>query len=195
MSGRVPLGRKPLRAIAGALTSWRRGTGGVSRVQLATSGNTTEVDSYWGRHTVRAPAFLSRRGSRRNLEWRFAEYPLFREFTGLWGEHDGEVVLDYGCGPGNDLAGFAIHTGARHLIGVDVSERALSLAARRLALHGVEAHRFQLIRVGDADPSLPIDDGSVDYAQSLGVIHHTSDPAGVSGRDTPGARDLAVPAV
>ena len=29
------------------------------------------------------------------------------------------------------------------------------------------------------DPHLPIEDESVDYAQSLGVIHHTSDPAAV----------------
>lgn len=137
------------------------------------------MDSYWGGHTVRAPAFLSRRGSRRNLEWRFSEYPLFRELTGLWGEHDGEVVLDYGCGPGNDLTGLAINTGAQRLIGVDVSERALTLAGRRLALHRVGPERVQLIQVADAEPTVPVADESVDYAQSLGVIHHTSDPGAV----------------
>ena len=142
-------------------------------------GRETKVDRYWGGHTVRAPRFRSRRRSKRYLEWRFAEYPLFREFTGLWGEHGGEVVLDYGCGPGNDLTGLALYTGARRLIGADISEQALSLAGRRLALHGVERDRVQLIHIADSDPGLPLEAGSVDYAQSMGVIHHTSDPAAV----------------
>ena len=79
---------------------------------------TTAVDQYWGGHTVRAKRFRSRRASERNLEWRFEQYPLFREFSALWGSHDGEVLLDYGCGPGNDLTGYALHTGARRIIGV-----------------------------------------------------------------------------
>jgi SAM-dependent methyltransferase len=148
-------------------------------IQTAAGGGETSVDRYWGGHTVRAPRFRSRRRSKRYLEWRFAEYPLFREFTGLWGEHDGEVVLDYGCGPGNDLTGFALYTGARRLIGADISEQALSLAGRRLSLHGVERDRVQLIHIADSDPGLPLEAGSVDYAQSMGVIHHTSDPGAV----------------
>lgn len=147
--------------------------------ERASSGERTRVDRYWGGHTVRAPGFLNRRTSERYLDWRFAEYPLFRELTGLWGDHDGQVVLDYGCGPGNDLTGLALETGARRLIGVDVSERALSLAGKRLALHGVNPDRVQLILVTDGNPGLPLADDSVDYAQSLGVIHHTSDPASV----------------
>ena len=55
----------------------------------------------------------------------------------MWGEHDGEVILDYGCGPGNDLVGYALYTGARRIVGVDVSPRALELARDRLALHGI----------------------------------------------------------
>ena len=110
----------------------------------------TAVDRYWTRHTVRAKRFRSPRASERYLEWRFHEYPLFREFSGLWGERDGQVVLDYGCGPGNDLAGFASHTAASRIIGIDVSEVALDLAAERLALHAVDAGRIELIRVADA---------------------------------------------
>ena len=98
---------------------------------------TTAVDRYWTGHTVRAARFTSAARVERYLEWRFDQYPLFREFSGLWGDHDGEIVLDYGCGPGNDLIGFTIHTGARRLIGLDVSPTALELARERLALHGV----------------------------------------------------------
>ena len=27
--------------------------------------------------------------------------------SGLYGQHDGQAILDYGCGPGNDVIGFA----------------------------------------------------------------------------------------
>jgi ubiquinone/menaquinone biosynthesis C-methylase UbiE len=139
---------------------------------------TTAVDQYWAHHTVRAERFRSRRASERNLEWRFAHYPLFREFSGLWGDHDDEVILDYGCGPGNDLVGFAINTGARRIIGFDVSQTALDLAARRLELHGV-ADRVELLRGADEDPSIRLEDASVDHVNCQGVLHHTSHPAAI----------------
>jgi SAM-dependent methyltransferase len=183
MSGLVTRGRAYAATVADAfaraLPSPRRSAVDPPPIYPASGGDTTNVDRYWGGHTVRAPGFVSRRSSQRYLDWRFAEYPLFRELTGLWGDHDGEVVLDYGCGPGNDLTGLALHTGARRLIGVDVSEKALALAGKRLALHGVAPERVQLIHVADSDPTLPLDDASVDYAQSLGVIHHTSHPGAV----------------
>jgi SAM-dependent methyltransferase len=142
-------------------------------------GGRTAVDSYWTGHMVRAPDFLTARGSGRYLEWRFAEYPLFRELSGLWGDHSGEVVLDYGCGPGNDLLGLALYSEARQIVGVDVSRTALDRAAERLALHSVEPGRVDLLEVSDAEPHIPLEDGSVDYAVSLGVVHHTSDPASI----------------
>ena len=85
--------------------------GEVPPVRSAENGERTSVDSYWGSHTVAPdelppPEQWSRGRSARQLEWRFEQYPLFREFSGLWGEHDGEVLVDYGCGPGNDLTGF-----------------------------------------------------------------------------------------
>ena len=86
---------------------------------------------------IRCGPITSSPSARRSadLEWRFDQYPLFREFSGLWGEHDGQVILDYGCGPGNDLTGFADpHRRATRLIGIDVSAdgaRARRQAARR----------------------------------------------------------------
>jgi SAM-dependent methyltransferase len=139
------------------------------------------VDHYWTEHTVRAERFKSRRASERNLEWRFGEYPLFREFSGLWGDHDGEVILDYGCGPGNDLTGFAINTGARRIIGLDVSQTALDLAERRLELHGVGRDRVELLHGADGDPAIPLDDATVDHVNCQGVLHHTSDPEAILG--------------
>ena len=146
------------------------------RIETAGGGDLTRVESYWGRHTVNTLNLWTRRGSRRQLAQRFEQYPLFREFSGLWGDHDGEVVLDYGCGPGNDLTGFALYTGARKIVGIDVSDKALGLASDRLALHGVERERVRLIHSHDTDEQIPLEDESVDYLQSQGVLHHVSDP-------------------
>jgi SAM-dependent methyltransferase len=140
---------------------------------------TARVDRYWNRHTVNSEPFATAEESERHLEWRFEEYPLFRELSGLWGDHDGEVVLDYGCGPGNDVTGFLVHTHAAQVIGVDVSATALELARERIALHGIPEERHRLIEISDASPETGLGDASVDYMQSQGVIHHAADPEAV----------------
>jgi ubiquinone/menaquinone biosynthesis C-methylase UbiE len=142
----------------------------------------TQVDSFWNVHTVAGAKLASVKTafqSRRYLEWRFSVYPLFREFMGLWGSHDNQVILDYGCGPGNDLAGFLIYTNAKKVIGIDISEAALSLASRRLALHRVDPGRVELVRISDSATTIPIDDDSVDYIYCEGVLHHTSNSASI----------------
>jgi ubiquinone/menaquinone biosynthesis C-methylase UbiE len=148
-------------------------------VRHSSNGARTSVDQYWTEHTVAAKKFGSTKDSVAFLEWRFDQYPLFREFSGLWGEHDGEVILDYGCGPGNDVTGFALYTGAQRIIGYDVSPRALDLARDRLALHRIDPERVELIEGSDSSVAIPLDDESVDFFQSQGVIHHTSDPDGI----------------
>jgi SAM-dependent methyltransferase len=149
------------------------------RVQTDTASPHTEVEDYWEGHTVNSTPFATRRASARYLEWRFEEYPLFREFSGLWDDHDGEVVLDYGCGPGNDVVGFLVHTNAKQVIGMDVSRKALELARRRVALHKVPLERVRLIQLNDADPEIPLEDGAVDYLQCQGVLQHVSAPGQV----------------
>jgi SAM-dependent methyltransferase len=137
------------------------------------------VDRYWTRTLVDHGPFATPEDSEAQLESRFDQYPLFREFSGLWGDHRGEVVLDYGCGPGNDVVGFLLYSGAARVFGMDVSPKALALAAERIALHGVDERRFRLIELTDADPAIPLEDEAVDFFQSQGVLHHTSDPAAI----------------
>jgi SAM-dependent methyltransferase len=137
------------------------------------------VDDYWTGHTVNSLPFLTAGESLRYLEWRFDEYPLFREFSGLYGQHDGEAILDYGCGPGNDVAGFGAHTRARRIVGADVSPSALELARHRAALHGLGPERVELVRLTDGVTTLPFADGEFDFVSSQGVIHHTSDPLAI----------------
>jgi ubiquinone/menaquinone biosynthesis C-methylase UbiE len=145
-------------------------------IQFVDDREPTVVDEYWTGHTVNSKAFPTPSASSEYLEWRFAEYPLFREFSGLWGDHAGETVLDYGCGPGDDLTGLALHSGAARLVGLDVSATALRLAAARLGLHAVDPERVVLRQVRDGVPEIPLEDGSVDYVNCNGVLQHTSSP-------------------
>jgi SAM-dependent methyltransferase len=114
--------------------------------------------------------------SRKYLEWRFSEYPLFREFMQLYSDHSDEVILDYGCGPGNDLTGFALYSRAKEIVGCDVSKNALQLAQHRLALHRIDPERIKLFRTSDLQNDLPLEDDSVDYIHCAGVLHHVSEP-------------------
>lgn len=153
------------------------GVGDSPTIRLAgDSARATPVDAYWTEHTVKAPQFKSALQSRRYIERRFNAYPKFRELSGLHGIHDNEIVLDYGCGPGNDLVGFALHTNARKIIGMDVSPVSLGFAGRRLALHRVDVDRIELWQLSDSSPSIPLADESVDFMSCQGVLQHTSHP-------------------
>ena len=140
------------------------------------AGAPTAVDTYWGEHTVNSKPFASAEASVRYLEWRASEYPLFREFMRLDDAHENECLLDYGCGPGDDLVWFLLYSRARKVVGVDVSEKALRLASHRLALHNIDPARVELVRSGDSLTRIPLEDGSIDYVHCGGVLHHTSNP-------------------
>ena len=142
----------------------------------------TQVDSFWNVHTVigRQLAIVKTAyQDKKYLQWRFSIYPLFKEFMELWGKHDDHVILDYGCGPGNDLVGFLVYTNAKKVIGIDISEKALRFASKRLALHGVDPQRVELICVSDSAETLPIEDNAVDYVYCEGVLHHTTNPEAI----------------
>ncbi len=136
----------------------------------------SQTDSYWRRHTVRGKTFLSRQASLDYIRELTDGRPLKRDLLKLHGPHKGQVILDYGCGPGNDLAGFAEFSGADKIIGVDISAKALQLARSRVSWHAQEPGKLAFYRVADENVRLPLGDGSIDYIQSLGVIHHASDP-------------------
>jgi ubiquinone/menaquinone biosynthesis C-methylase UbiE len=140
----------------------------------------TVVDEYWTGHTVHSRPFETAEESIEYLDWRFRQYPMFRELMGLYGLHDDQVVLDYGCGPGNDVVGYLIHSNARKIIGIDVSEKALRLASHRLGLHrSFGLGRVELVHKSDQDPGIPLGDASVDHVFCEGVLHHTSDPEAI----------------
>ncbi|MGQ0812303.1 MAG: class I SAM-dependent methyltransferase [Nitrospiraceae bacterium] len=134
------------------------------------------MDQYWAEHVVCPKRFASAQESEDYLGVRFKAYPLFRELSGLYGDHQDEVILDYGCGPGHDLIGFALYTQAQKIIGMDVSEAALRLAVQRLKLHEVSSNRVELVLLSDATPIINLADNSVDFINCQGVLQHVTYP-------------------
>jgi SAM-dependent methyltransferase len=77
------------------------------------------------------------------------------------------VGLDVGCGSGRWSVLVAPRVGHLHLL--DASPEALAVARRNLSR--ISNTTFHLASVGD----IPLPDGSLDFAFSLGVLHHVPD--------------------
>jgi len=139
----------------------------------------TVVDQYWNKHTVHYGhgRFLTAKESEAHLRKRNSEYPMFPELMDLYGDHRGETILDYGCGPGDDTTGFLLRSNASKVIGMDVSQKALGYLKHRLALHQVDPQRVELIRITDSTGKIPLPDASVDWVHCCGVLHHTTHPS------------------
>ncbi len=90
--------------------------------------------------------------------------PPFAEFS----SSKGLDVLEIGVGLGADHESFARAGATLH--GIDLTERAVELTGRRLALQGLRSN----VQVADAE-ALPFADGSFDFVYSWGVIHHSPD--------------------
>lgn len=133
-----------------------------------------EVADYWTGHTVACQEHQSREASLQFLSFRNNQYLGYAEQMPV-DRADDLVVLDYGCGPGNDLVGFREHSRVAKLIGADVSKTAIALSRRRMQHHG----QVELILLQEAPPAIPLDDASVDLVHSSGVLHHTADPIAI----------------
>jgi ubiquinone/menaquinone biosynthesis C-methylase UbiE len=146
----------------------------------ATNSGATPVSDYWNDHTVRSMPFQSAAESIKYNHWIDEQYPLYHTLMKLYDYYDDQVVVEYGCGPANDLVGFLAYSKARQVIGIDVSEKALRLASHRLGLHDFDKERIKLILISDtASPEIPLEDNSVDYIHSQGVLHHTNNTASI----------------
>jgi SAM-dependent methyltransferase len=133
----------------------------------------TAAAEYWSQHHVDAPdgGFASEEHSLAHYAWRNSIYLGYLESMPV-SDADGKVIVDFGCGPGNDLVGFGHFSRPARLIGIDVSRQVLSLAERRLALHRIQA---ELICTGQTC-GLPLDSGSVDLVHCSGVLMHLPNP-------------------
>jgi ubiquinone/menaquinone biosynthesis C-methylase UbiE len=132
-----------------------------------------DMQEYWSRHNVtNHKSFASAAESLAYLHYRNKQYPGYIDLLPVAG-WDGKTVLDYGCGPGNDLVGFAHYSRPRRLIGVDVSPTSLEQANARLSLHGASA---EFVHVPYGSYSIPLADGSVDYVHCSGVLMLIEEP-------------------
>lgn len=132
---------------------------------------------YWSGYHVEIPegGFSNAESSLAHFEWRNFTHPGYIELMPV-GDADGLVVMDYGCGPGNDVIGFGNYSKATELHAVDVSPLAIYICKRRAELHGLDV-RFHLIK--ESPPEITLADKSVDLIHSSGVLHHTPDPLSI----------------
>ncbi len=93
-------------------------------------------------------------------------FPLEYSYS-LLGTLEGRVAVDFGCGSGDNALVLA-RRGAR-VVGVDISESLLRLAARRMAVNGMDG-RADFIAGSAHD--LPIRDGSADVVLGIAILHH-----------------------
>jgi ubiquinone/menaquinone biosynthesis C-methylase UbiE len=136
----------------------------------------TDVGQYWGEYTVNSRPFSTRWESRKYYEWLLKVYPLLDELMDFDQNRSDQVILDYGCGPGNDLFRFLIINNAKKVIGLDLSLKAMELARQRLSLYKINPDRLELIQCSDAISTLPVSSESIDHINCAGVLHHTVNP-------------------
>lgn len=96
---------------------------------------------------------------------------IFTDYFGIFPWHalptDGGLGADIGCGSGRWAS--LVAPRVKHLHLVDASDKALDVA--RLNLEKAENVSFHHSSVSN----IPLEDGSLDFAYSLGVLHHVPD--------------------
>src|SRR5437762_4766557 len=84
------------------------------------SGTSAAVADYWTRYNVTLHQhFTSPSESLAYVRWRNDQYFGYIDLMPVDGQ-EGKTVLDFGCGPGHDLVGFATRSRPARLIGIDV---------------------------------------------------------------------------
>jgi SAM-dependent methyltransferase len=129
-----------------------------------------EVQDFWERASCGEELYLRDAGRQGYIEQARRRYELepYIEPFAAFGIMRGKRVLEIGVGLGADHQRFAA-AGAL-LCGIDLTERAVAHARRRLELFGLASALSQ----GDAE-NLAFPDASFDVVYSWGVIHHSPD--------------------
>jgi hypothetical protein len=125
-------------------------------------------EEYWTQHMVSNEDWLSKHQSLEYFHWRNQQYPGYIDLMPV-NCGDDLAVMDYGCGPGNDLVGFSEFSKPSKLIGADVSPTALKKSKERLSLHNNEV---ELLQLNENDNKINLPDGMLDLVHSSGVLHH-----------------------
>lgn len=102
-------------------------------------------------------------------DYRFDKLRYLAQRVDFFG-YPGCRVLDVGCGLGNDLSRFA--RGGSKVTGIDISPRAIELAARNFAQRGLEG---EFLVMDGETMAFPAQSFDVVYCHT--VLHFTPDPA------------------
>jgi len=133
------------------------------------------IDLYWNNHTVAKKSHETEVDSIAFLEWRNSQYPLSAEFMQLNAKHINKTILDFGCGPGNDLVSFLTNSQAKSIIGIDISKSSLLHAKKRILIHKTN-NNISLINTSDSNYKIPLKNNTIDFIHCAGALHHTSNP-------------------
>ncbi len=138
------------------------------------------VETFWNKHTVTTSRFRTTWESDHYFRWLCRTHPLLFEYMEFDTPRAGQRVLDYGCGPGNDVYRLLVQSNADRVSAVDVSRRAIELARKRLALYPAITSRVEFKQIRDSEQLyLPFDAASFDHINCAGVLMHTSDPRAI----------------
>lgn len=131
------------------------------------------VRGFWEKRPCGSAHAASSPGSREffeEVEHKRVELEPFIGRYARFEEASGRDLLEIGVGLGTDFIRF-VRAGAR-ATGVDITQAAVDLVRRRVALEGLQAD----VRTADAE-NLPFASCSFDVVYSWGVLHHTPDTA------------------
>jgi SAM-dependent methyltransferase len=131
------------------------------------------VQDFWERASCGEELYLLDAGRQGYIDQARRRYELepYIEPFAAFSSAKGQSVLEIGVGLGADHQRFA-EAGAL-LSGIDLTERAVAHARRRLELFGLAS----VLRQGDAE-NLSFEDASFDVVYSWGVIHHSPNTPG-----------------
>lgn len=155
----------------------RMGVAASDEHGITSAGNNKNISvkEYWTNHNVTMhKSFINIEDSLNYLEWRNSQYLFYDQLMPCTGK-DGKVVLDFGCGPGNDVVGFIEKSNPSKVIAMDISEASLNEARERVALHRTGTE-LEFIVIDDEESVISLPDNSVDYINCSGVLHHTPEP-------------------
>lgn len=135
---------------------------------------TTKVDKFWNNYTIH-PAKRINSGKitlEQHMKKIFEMNTFYKELMEMYGNHDNENILVFGCGPCYDIIGFSRESNPKKIIGIDISLKALKFGVDNIKKTGVDKSKIELIRTGDSMDYIPLPDSSVDYIFTEGTIHH-----------------------
>ena len=134
-----------------------------------------ELRNYWNGKRIPQQWYSNKKPL--SLQWfneisykRYNVYYQYYKYFAEFEHHQGERILEIGCGLGTDTVEYA-KNGAK-VNAIDLGEEQINLTKLNLELRNL---KYESIEVGNAE-NLKFDDNTFDLVSCFGVIHHTTNP-------------------